>query len=162
MRHDSTVFTRCSPKARIYMMLFVVCILLACLSCLFPSTVAMFTDQVQTQIHIKTASYGVSILVDGQPAILDGNILRLEHGKTYGVSINASGTASKGFCIITVNESVYRTESIPASGSFDFSLDLQGSGMSEFKIQSYWGDCSTDYSSALPVVYGATITLESE
>lgn len=162
MRHDSAIFSRFSPKARIYTMLFFVCVLFACLTFLLPSTVAMFTDRIQTQIHIKTASYGVSIVVDEQPAELDGDVLRLAHGQEYDICINASGTASTGFCVITVNESQYRTGSIPATGSFKFLLDLQGSGVSEFRIQAYWGDCSADDSSAYLIEDGATITFEGE
>lgn len=80
-----------------------------CVICFLGTTYAWFTDNISIPIQsIQSADYSLKIVIkDGDSIVNDNDGVYIlspkEQGKGYEVSITATGTAKKGFCIINGN-----------------------------------------------------------
>ena len=118
-----------------------------CVTCLFGTTFAWFTDTASTSIQgIAFANYGLNIEIKGEDGIVEGDditytLSQKEDGQGYEVFITATGTASTGFCIINDN---MITEQINQGETFTFIL-YPDDDNKEYTFTSIWGT-SSEYS----------------
>ena len=106
-------------------------------------------------VKIKYKATDTNVWQDGEYQIsLDG-------GKIYELCITRAGTATKGFCDVTIGDTTYQTDQIPKDSSSAFSFKVQANENARLVITPKWGTVSgtniinpTD-----PIVYG---TAQSE
>lgn len=62
------------------------------------------------------------------------------HGpKTYNLRITATGTATDGFCDVTIGDKTYQTDQIPKDSSFAFSVTVPANENPTLTITPQWG-----------------------
>ena len=136
-----------------------------CFVCLAATTWAWFTVSVTSDSNtIQTASFGVAVTVtDGTTPVnaVDG-VYTLNAGTAYTVTITKTGTASKGYCAVTIDGTDYYTQQI--TSNYTFTLNVTGTGTAGVAFTPSWGDAPaiTTYSLREPVaviVDGATIEI---
>ena len=79
------------------------------------------------------------------------------HGpKTYNLRITATGTATDGFCDVTIGDETYQTDQIRKGSSFAFSVEVQGNENATLTITPKWGTGSgtNKINPVYPIVYG--------
>lgn len=93
---------------------------------------ATFSVKVDQQIDSDSFAQGLGMNEDGRSYTID-----TEEGKTYTITITPTGTASKGYCVITLYNTAYYTDYIQNGGTFTFKFTGQ-SGV-ELSICPLWG-----------------------
>ncbi len=115
-----------------------------CAICLAGGTFAWFAaSQTAPAQSIQTAHYSVTALVvlDGTQLEPQNGVYPLEAGKTYSVTLEATGNATTGYCIIDLSGTDIHTVQFPAEGStektitFRLTMDQQA----DMKIIPQWG-----------------------
>lgn len=154
---------------------FVVCLVMLA-SCCY----AWFTAVLQgPKSNIKAGTFGVEAVVSQRDVVGDGATLKeaeaignesisieVPNGNTYQVSLTAIGEASKGYCVVTVNdtngETVYHTGPILMTEEpLEFTLVSTGIGTTEITIQPSWGEYQED-SGVGSILIEETITVSGE
>lgn len=126
----------------------VLCILL-CMVCLCGMTFAWFSAASNTPASpVRSAEYTVSVRVaDGETdAPVQGGHYVLTAGTEYTVTLTASGTATTGFCLLTLSftegtgsETLYTGQFVPGQ-TMTFTLRLTADATVDFSAQ--WGTSS--------------------
>ena len=119
-----------------------------CAVCLCGASWAWFTASSGIgAAKVQAATYTVEIACDtGTGVWQDGEYqIRLdggETGKTYYLRITSAtsaGTATDGFCDVTIGDKTYQTDQIPKGSSFAFSVEVQGNETATLTITPKWG-----------------------
>ena len=105
-----------------------------CSVCLAGSTYAWFTAQVKSNANkIQSANYNVVVTFDEKNF---GKECSLETG-TYQTVLEAQGSATKGYCIIYLDDKELHTEQILPGTKLNFQLTV--SKKTNIKIVPQWG-----------------------
>lgn len=84
-----------------------------------------------------------------------GYEIYLESGKTYKVTITATGTATTGYCTVKIGDDTYYTPQIAQGDIFEFTVTANESVT--LTIIPQWGTCSSvERIGALPLEYGTS------
>ena len=138
-----------------------------CFVCLAATTWAWFVVSVTSEANtIKTASFDVNVAVtpiDAGTVTVEDSVYKLSAGTKYTVTLTKTGTASKGYCAVTIDGSDYYTQQI-TSNEYTFTLNVTGTGTTSVTFTPFWGDAPaiTTYSLRAPadvIVDGATIEI---
>lgn len=116
----------------------------ACAVTLSATTYAWFTATTSSQVAtIQSATYEVDVVVDNAAgewyATHRTYSVTLDAGTTYVVNLTATGNATKGYCVVTLNgETSYTPEILTAEdNTFTFSISGEGGALT---ITPMWGD----------------------
>lgn len=143
--------------------------LCSCIICLCGASWAWFTASTAAQTStMKSPEYSLSVSVtDGNGTSVSpiNGSYSLDSG-SYTVKLSADGTAgATGYCSVSVNNIVYYTEQIPASGTISFVIDSDGS--TDISLTPKWGSCAvrteenTLHADARITAYGSDDTSEA-
>lgn len=102
---------------------------------------------------ISAAAYelDMAVTVDGAAVTLKDGSFTAEGGKTYEITLKyKEGSASTGFCVVTIGDTVYHTEQISNAqltsggqgGAVVFYVKTTGTGSQTVKLQPHWGTSS--------------------
>ena len=136
-----------------------------CAVCLCGASWAWFTAssgigaaKVQAATYTVEIKYKTTDTSDWQPCEYQ---ISLDGKKTYNLCITRNGTATDGFCDVTIGDKTYQTNQIPKDSSFAFSVDVQGNEDATLVITPKWGTGSgtNKIKSGDEIVYG---TAQSE
>ena len=122
--------------------------LVVCFSSLSFVTLAWFNDTVAINSVIQTGTYDMSISVKSlsDPSVLvPSEGFKIDANQRYVVTITASGTATTGFCQITIDGETYYTQSISTKegeNTFTFTINSFKDSIIHFNPQ--WGSYSED------------------
>lgn len=119
-----------------------------CAVCLCGASWAWFTASSGIgAAKVQAATYTVKIEYktgtdDWQPCEYQIRLDGGETGKTYYLRITSAtsaGTATDGFCDVTIGDETYQTDQIPKGSSFEFSVEVQGNENPTLTITPKWG-----------------------
>lgn len=119
-----------------------------CAVCLCGASWAWFTASSGIgAAKVQAATYTVEIECGHETGVWqDGKYqIRLDGGKTgktYELCITSAtsaGTATNGFCDVTIGDKTYQTYQIPKGSSFAFSVKVQGNENAKLTITPKWG-----------------------
>lgn len=125
------------------------------LSFLSVTTWAWFTDVLTVgNLKIQAANYDISVSIkdkesDMEPIILANDIMKytLEPNKNYTITLTANGTATTGFCKVTVEGQDYYTEAISTKeGNNKLTFTIKSITGGEVSFASNWGTHSENVS----------------
>jgi len=131
----------------------VLCVVLLC-----SGTYAYFTDSVSAGINkLHTATFHIAV-ADSTGTTLTGEyICGLTQDDMHTFTLTASGTASNGYCAITVEDSekttTYYTSQMSAAGISSMTLTVQAAEGSKITFVPQWGT-SADYAVNQEETYG--------
>ncbi len=142
-----------SEERNIYLMLLPMLLgICLCTVCLVGGTFAWFSaSQTTSTQSIVSSNYSVNttvVALDGAAVdTQNGSIYTLEAGKTYNVTLQASGSATTGYCIVKLNDDFFcHTVQFPSNenttGSISFSLKMNESA--DLSIEAQWGSSAWD------------------
>lgn len=139
--------------------------MLICMSCLAGGTWAWFTANQTAPVQlIQSAEYSVAVEVkDASTETMIGvsveeNVASctLTTNRSYSVTLTPNGTATKGYCLITDGNNVYRTGQLSVGEPFEFSYNngvvgefetaeeydelINNTSDRNFAIAWYWGE----------------------
>ena len=112
-----------------------------CIVCLTATTWAWFAASATTESNvISTATFGVDVVVaDGaNPVSAVDDVYTLSPGKAYTVTLTKTGSASAGFCVVTIDGTDYYTEQI-THDTYTFVLNVTGAADVPVTFTPYWG-----------------------
>ncbi len=119
--------------------------IMICAVCLAGGTFAWFTalQTTSTQV-IKAANYSIETTInDGTTDITaDNGVYSLESGKTYKITIEATGSATTGYCIIKLGDTDIHTEQFPTIDNTDkkfITFTLEINQAVDMEIIAQWG-----------------------
>lgn len=116
----------------------IVCCVLFC-----ATTFAWFNSLQNTTVSpIVAADYSLSVEVNGQALDTNEYTCPLTTEDRHVFTITASGTATTGYCQITVNGQSYTTVSIPKETSL--ALTIVAAQGEEISFSAHWGACSDE------------------
>lgn len=118
-----------------------------CAVCLCGTSWAWFTaSQTSSVTGIHTATYTIRVTAvkdELTTEVTNNNgtyAMELESGKTYKVTITATGTANTGYCTVAFGGQDYYTPQIRKDTDFTFEVNAYQSG--ELTITPQWGTCA--------------------
>ena len=141
--------------------------MLICMSCLAGGTLAWFNANRTALVqHIQSAEYSVTVEVNdtsgGTPTpievIVEENVASctLASNTSYSLKLTPTGTATKGYCLITDGDNVYRTGQLLVETTFEFTYNnglddkfetaedydelINNTPGRNFAIAWYWGE----------------------
>ncbi len=98
-----------------------------CAACLAGTSYAWFTaSSTASSQTITTAEYSaeVTVAADGERLPEIGGVYSLAAGKTYTVTLAATGNASTGYCVVTLGGESFHTVAFPSEALTDGILTL--------------------------------------
>ena len=114
-----------------------------CAVCLCGASWAWFTASSGIgAAKVQAATYTVKIEYKTTDTDVwqDGEYQISLHGpKTYNLRITAAGTATDGFCDVTIGDKTYQTDQIPKGSSFAFSVEVPANENATLTITPKWG-----------------------
>lgn len=117
--------------------------MIVCCALFCATTFAWFNSLQNTTVSpIVAADYSLSVEVNGQALDTNEYICPLTTEDRHVFSITASGTATTGYCQITVNGQSYTTVSIPKETSL--ALTIVAAQGEEISFSAHWGACSDE------------------
>lgn len=115
--------------------------------CLCSTSWAWFTAAQTSHVaEIQTAAYTVNVTaaVEEIPTEVTGDnsiyTMALEADNTYEITITANGTATNGYCTVTLGDQTYYTPQIEKDTDFTFEILAYQSG--DLTISPQWGTCA--------------------
>lgn len=118
-----------------------------CAVCLCGASWAWFASTQTSNVSgIRAATYTVDVTAvkDESSAEVTSNggiyTIPIESGGSYEITITANGTATNGYCTVTVGGQIYHTPQIEKDTDFTFTLNAYQSGI--LTITPQWGTCS--------------------
>lgn len=117
--------------------------MIVCCALFCATTFAWFNSLQNTTVSpIVAADYSLSVEVNGQALDTNEYTCPLTAEDRHVFSITASGTATTGYCQITVDGHVFTTVSIPKGTSI--TLTIVAAQGEEIAFSAHWGACSDD------------------
>ena len=116
--------------------------IIICMVCLAGSSWAWFSASVQTRPqNIQAAEYELSVAVNGKS--MHGSI-ELEEGKSYTITLTASGTAEKfgGYCKLEGAGKTFYTEQVLPGHTLTFTFSPDEAGT--YTFTPVWGEYTGD------------------
>lgn len=135
--------------------------IVVCMICLVSATWAWVSDSIENKGGvIQTANYDIEVTVtektvtvndvmttDAAAADTDGNVVtgqgknyQLQGNTEYMITLKAAGTATTGYCVVTVGDTVYHTAQIHPEDTLSFYLIPAADSNVSFAAQ--WGTYS--------------------
>ena len=148
--------------------------MLICMSCLAGGTLAWFTANQTAPVQlIRSAEYSVDVEVTDTTVetltpievIVEENVAScmLTPNTSYSIKLTPTGTATKGYCLITDGDSVYTTGQLLVETTFEFTYDngladefetaedydalIENTSDRNFAVAWYWGEYPNTLSS---------------
>lgn len=135
--------------------------IMVCVLMLVTCSFAWYTAEIKGKGTIQTAKYEVTAVIsfDGGSEADDvgsydgiGTVeqaVTIAQGQRYTVALTAAGGASRGYCIVKVGATEYRTAPIEQGKTLTFTVGFTGSGTTEIVIRSSWGTYQAEQGEAV-------------
>lgn len=117
--------------------------IIVCCALFCATTFAWFNSLQNTTVSlIVAADYSLSVKINGQTLLTDEYTCPLTTEDRHVFTITASGTATTGYCQITVDGKTYTT--VPISKGTSLALTIVAAQGEEISFSAHWGACSDE------------------